>query len=91
MTRTNARTWWRGPSALSKALGIVGELRNTLNLDEGAELALELDRLYDYMMTRLLDLTTKRDASGLEEVQRLMVTLREGWVQLSASASPPRP
>ena len=77
--------------AVSKALAIVGELRSTLNLDEGGDMALDLDRLYDYMMTRLLDVTTKRDTSGLEEVQRLMITVRDGWRQLSASASPPRP
>jgi flagellar protein FliS len=76
---------------VSRALAIVGELRSTLNLDEGGEMALDLDRLYDYMMNRLLDVTTKRDTSGLEEVQRLMKTVREGWMQLSASASPPRP
>lgn len=76
--------------AVSKSLAIVGELRSTLNLEEGAELGLELDRLYDYMMGRLLDVTTKRDTSGLEEVQRLLTTLREGWAQVTASQSPPR-
>ena len=76
--------------AVSRSLAIVGELRNTLNLEDGGELGLELDRLYDYMMNRLLDVTTKRDTSGLEEVQRLLTTVREGWVQVSASQSPPR-
>jgi flagellar secretion chaperone FliS len=82
---------WARARAVSKALAIVGELRSTLNLDEGSSLALELDRLYDYMMGRLLEVTTKHDLSGLEEVQRLLVTVREGWVQVSASTSPPRP
>jgi len=79
---------------VSKAMAIVGELRSTLNVDEGSSLALELDRLYDYMFGRLLEVTTKRDMSGVEEVERLLVTVREGWVQVSAatsaSASPPR-
>ena len=77
--------------AVSKALAIVGELSNTLNLSEGGELALELDRLYDYMMGRLLDVTTKSDMSGLEEVQRLLTTLREAWAQVTTAQSPPRP
>ena len=76
-------------TGVSKALAIVGELRSTLNLEDGSELALELDRLYDYMFGRLLEVTTKRDMSGVEEVRRLMVTVREGWVQVSASTSPP--
>jgi flagellar protein FliS len=82
---------WARARAVSKALAIVGELRSTLNLDEGSSLAVELDRLYDYMMGRLLEVTTKHDLSGLEEVQRLLITVREGWVQVSASTSPPRP
>ena len=78
-------------TAVSKALAIVGELRSTLNVDEGLDMAIELDRLYDYMMGRLLEVSTKRDLSGLEEVQRLLITVREGWVQVSAATSPPRP
>ena len=81
-------------TGVSKAMAIVGELRSTLNVDEGSSLALELDRLYDYMFARLLDITTKRDMSGLDEVQRLLITVREGWVQVSAATSgtgtPPR-
>jgi flagellar protein FliS len=81
---------WGRARGTSKALAIVAELHNTLNLDEGENLAHELDRLYDYMMGRLLDVTMKRDNSALEEVQGLLRTIREGWVQASA-ASPPRP
>ena len=81
-------------TGVSKAMAIVGELRSTLNVEEGSNLALELDRLYDYMFGRLLEVTTKRDLSGLEEVQRLLITVREGWVQVSAATSgtgsPPR-
>src|ERR1051325_8602693 len=84
----HARNDHRGrATGVSKAMAIVGELRSTLNLDEGSSLALELDRLYDYMFGRLLEVTTKRDLSGLEEVQRLLITVREGWVQVSAATS----
>ena len=82
--------WARARSA-SKAIAIVDHLQNTLNVEEGQAVARELDRIYDYMMTRLLDVTIKRDPSGLEEVQRLLTTVREGWAQASATASPPRP
>ena len=57
--------------------------------EEGQQIALELDRLYDYMMNRLLEVTTKRDASGLAEVQRLLGTVRDAWAQ--AAAAPLRP
>ena len=81
---------WARAAAVSKALAIVSELRSTLNLDEGSSLALELDRLYDYMTGRLLEISTKRALSGVEEVQRLRITVREGWIQVWAATSPPR-
>ena len=78
---------WARATAVSKALAIVGELRSTLNVEEGSSLAVELDRLYDYMMGRLLEVSTKRDLSGLQEVQQLLITVREGWVQVSAATT----
>ena len=79
--------------AFSKVMAIITELQSTLNIEEGSGLALELDRLYDYMTARLLEVTLKKDMSALEEVRQLLVTVREGWVQVSASValSPPRP
>ena len=78
-------------TAVSKALAIVDELRSTLNIEEGSVLALELERLYDYMFGRLLEVTMKKDMSALEEVRQLLVTVREGWVQVSTATSPPQP
>jgi flagellar protein FliS len=90
MEADDRKDQWGRARAVSKALAIVGELRSTLNTEEGSTLAVELDRLYDYMMNRLLEVSTKRDVSGLQEVRRLLGTLREGWVQVSAATSPPR-
>jgi flagellar protein FliS len=80
---------WGRARATSKALAIVSELRNTLNLDQGEGLARELDRLYDYMTGRLLDVTMKQDNAALGEVQALLRTVREAWAQVSTT--PPQP
>jgi flagellar protein FliS len=72
--------------AVSRALAIVTELQNTLRLDEGGEVARELDRLYTYMTVRLLDSNVRRDRQALDEVHRLLSTVREGWVQIVTPA-----
>jgi len=72
--------------AISRAIAIVSELQNTLDLNSGGDLARELDRLYTYINSRLLDVTVKRDATGLEEVKKLLTTLREAWIQASSTA-----
>ena len=48
----------------------------------GGDLARELDRLYSYINTRLLDVALKREAAALDEVQKLLTTLRDGWSQV---------
>jgi len=71
--------------AVSRALAIIAELQNTLNVQDGGEVANELDRLYTYMSTRLLDVTARADDGAAAEVQKLLSTLREGWSQIAAA------
>jgi flagellar protein FliS len=75
--------------ATRRALDIVVELQNTLNINEGGDIARELDRLYSYVTTRLLDVT-KGDATAADELYKLLGTLRDGWSQ-AASATPAAP
>ena len=74
-------------AATSRAIAIVSELQNTLNVDQGGDVARELNRLYSYLNGRLLDVSAKRDISALDEVHKLLSTLREGWSQASAGSA----
>jgi flagellar protein FliS len=74
-------------TGISRALAIVGELQNTLDVAKGGDVANELDRIYHYVTGRLLDVTTKGDGAGLDETLRLLATLREGWAHASAGAA----
>jgi flagellar protein FliS len=74
--------------AISKALAIIGSLQATLNVGGGGAIAAELDRLYTYATQRLLDVTLKQDASGIQEVQKLLLPLRDAWQQISRTATP---
>jgi flagellar secretion chaperone FliS len=72
--------------AISRVMGIVAELQNTLDMDRGGDVARELDRLYDWTTARLLDVTVTQNAKPLDEVLRVLETLRDGW---SAIGRPP--
>lgn len=67
---------------ISKALAIIAELQSTLNMDAGAEVARELDRLYTYATERLLDANVKRDDAAIDEVRKLLSTVRAGWADV---------
>ena len=71
--------------AISRTLNIVAELQNTLNIAEGGTIAQELDRLYTFINLRLLDVTLKQDAAALDEVEKVLVTLRDGWAQIATT------
>ena len=73
--------------AISKTLAILGELQSTLNVAKGGDVAAELDRLYSYMQGRLIDVSAKKDAGALPEVQKLLTTLRDGWAQIASPAA----
>lgn len=71
-------------TAVSRALAIVAELQNTLNVNDGGDVARELDRLYAYISTRLFDVTATADDRAAQEVHKLLSTLRDGWAQIAA-------
>ncbi|WP_421526403.1 flagellar export chaperone FliS [Pseudomonas yamanorum] len=66
---------------LGKGIDILIGLRDGLNpekTDDPAALQ-QLDNLYAYMTTRLLEANTKNDVEMIDEVAGLMITLKEGW------------
>ena len=69
---------------LSKAIGIVGGLRQALDVQKGGEIAENLDRLYEYMTTRLMEANLKNDPAILEEVSDLLREVKTGWDAIAA-------
>ena len=71
-------------NAVSKALAILTELQGTLNVKDGGKIAEELDRLYAYAISRLVDVTTKRDVKAIDDIVRVLTPLRDAWSQIAA-------
>ncbi len=74
-------------TAISKALAIVNELQNTLDLTKGGTVAEELDRLYDFVQDRLLRVTRDQDPAALAEAQRVLSSLADAWRTVAATPS----
>jgi flagellar protein FliS len=73
--------------AMSRAFAILSELQNTLNVQDGGEVATQLDALYAHMTERLVEANIQRSSQGIRDVVRLLRTLREGWSQIAANAA----
>jgi flagellar secretion chaperone FliS len=80
-------------NSLIRAQDIVLELMYALDqqlLDEGNELALNLQRLYLYCYRRLVHANTHLDRAAIEEVAELLNNLLDAWQQV-ATQSPEGP
>ena len=65
--------------ALSRAMGILGELRASLDHAAGGDIALNLDRLYEYALDQLSQANLTRTPEGVTNTLQVMRTLKEGW------------
>ena len=65
--------------ALSKAFSIVSELRTSIDLEKGGEVAQNLERLYDFVQQRLMSANRERHAALVEEAMDIFSTVKEGW------------
>lgn len=63
-------------------------LKCALNLEQGGELAANLDRLYGYCVVRLTQANARNDDAALAEVARLIEPLARSWKQIGQSAYP---
>jgi flagellar protein FliS len=68
---------------VSRTLAIIGELQSTLDLEKGGAVADQLDDLYTYLTSRLLDVALKQDATAIEEARKLLTPIRDAWSQIA--------
>lgn len=67
---------------ISWAISILEGLRGSLDFKAGGEIAQNLDALYGYMKDRLLQANVKNEIEALDEVARLLTTIKQGWDEI---------
>jgi len=73
-------------AALHRATAIVDELRVSLNHQVGGEISASLERLYDYMIRRMLAANLQDDIKAIDEVNKLLSEIRGAWVAIPPGA-----
>lgn len=71
---------------LNRAVSIIGELRNSLDMSKGGPIAANLGELYDYMCRQLLKANADNNAAPLEHVSALLREIRGAWAAIPAEA-----
>ncbi|MGH8157250.1 MAG: flagellar export chaperone FliS [Rhodanobacter sp.] len=78
-------------SSISRAVAIVGELREGLDHKVDPALGQRLDSLYEYVTRRLLYAQLNDDTAALDESVRLLTPIRDGWQAIRSDYLSTRP
>lgn len=70
--------------SLDRCVDMLHGLAGALDLDSGSEVVTNLGRLYDHCAQRLMLAGVKLEPAIIDEVIKLMSTLREGWAGMQA-------
>jgi flagellar protein FliS len=77
-----AERWAEKGAAIDAAFGCLTELRNTLDHQQGGEVAANLDKTYDILATKLTLANTSRDPEQFDQVAAAITTIRASWQEL---------
>ena len=69
---------------LIKTKNIVTELMATLNMDQGGDIAKNLQSLYNYMFSQLIEANMEKKPEPVIVVIDLLKELRAAWVQINS-------
>jgi flagellar protein FliS len=72
----------RKRQSIDRAMAVIQHLQSTLDRDKGGDVAAELDRLYIYITSKILEGSTKLQTAPLEEAIKLLNVLLSGWEEI---------
>ena len=64
---------------LGKVIGLIGELQDSLDMEKGGEISINLYSLYTYMITQVSQANLKNSPEPLTEVISLITEIKSGW------------
>lgn len=67
---------------ITRTIAIIEELLASLNMDDGGEVAMNLQGLYIYMLQQLTVANAKDDLEKIKEVEELLKGLRSAWKEI---------
>jgi len=86
--KLNAGDTYEAHNNLIKGKSIIAELLASLNMEQGGDIAKNLQRLYSYMFNELIDANLNKDGTRITHVLHLLRELRVGWQGIKGQADP---
>ncbi|MEL7414201.1 MAG: flagellar export chaperone FliS [Pseudomonadota bacterium] len=73
-------------TGINKCMNILIGLSSALDEENGGEIAENLRQLYDFCQVELYYTSVQNDATRLDNVERVMGNIREGWMNFGQQA-----
>ena len=70
-------------NACDRALAIVQHLHLSLDMERGQEISAELERLYSFIISKIVDGSSQLSAKKLDEAIKVLDILRTAWTELA--------
>lgn len=71
-------------NANKRASDIIFYLQDTLNMENGGEIAVNLYRIYGYMLRRLIEVDIKNDVEAVDDVISKLRELNASWKKIAS-------
>lgn len=71
---------------ISQTIEIIGGLRASLDVEDGGDIAANLESLYEYISRRLVTANLKNSEEMLDEVSGLLLDVKVAWDAINAPA-----
>lgn len=68
---------------LSRGLAIVLELQASLDMEQGGEIAVNLNGLYNYLISDLVTANVKNDTQKIKDALKVVEPLLEAWTEIA--------
>jgi flagellar protein FliS len=82
MDHMQARRWAEKGVAVESALECLTELRKGLDRKQGGEAAMQVDRMYDLLITKITLGNATKDMSQFQQVIESLQSLKAAWQEL---------
>jgi flagellar protein FliS len=71
-------------ASINKCVDIINGLSSSLDFDSGGQVVANLANLYEFCATHLNAAGVKQDPKMVDEVVKIMTTIRQGWAGVQA-------
>jgi|SRR5580704_9230045 flagellar protein FliS len=75
--------------SINHALTVIAHLQGSLDMQQGGEVAANLNRFYGLIRASLVEAHVKQSARILEEQTSLLVTIHEAWLEVERTMAVP--